>query len=351
MSVANKAIPSLSGVYKAPLLIGSILIAGGLFLLIWLGWSLLHSTSGEGAPYQYQKVAEGKIEDFSDLEDLKNYKNLGISILKYELIAEKVQKTPLAEFYTGTRDKKDSPVLLLWKNNLREPIITITSGAKDLNDLAQAVIQHVPKTGMVLSWWDTSHRLNLLTGANTLFHENMDEPIIIPSPWANQSEGIRKFENEFWQVSDSNKERKQLGDLVDAFLADETTGVSMLRSFTKNKDVYIVVHYSDIYKMGIMEPNRLGIGFKDFPNQGQTHALIPHVKEWVEKNGYTSYLVERLDKDVIRAYFLTDNSSKDTLIAKMLPFNSSNPAKLKELRLLAQYGGYWVYSLPMDSNK
>ncbi|MGR6036149.1 MAG: hydroxylamine oxidation protein HaoB [Candidatus Nitrosoglobus sp.] len=351
MSVAKEAMPpSSTGVHKAPLLIGVILIVGGLLLLSWLGWVLFSSAGGDGAPYYYKKIAEGGVGEFSDLVGLKTYEGEGITIRKYELIAEEVQKKPLVEFYTGSKDGQ-APVLLEWKNNLREPVLTISGNIKDLTELAQAITKHASPKAVVLGWWDISRRLELLTGVNTLFHENLAQPLLIPAPWAGQRKAIEELENQFWQVTDSSKAKARLKRVAEALLADEVTGTSMLRELAGGREAYVVIHYSDAYKLGVMEPKRFGIGYKDFPGQGDAHALIPHVKEWVEENGYKAYLVERVDKDVVRAYFLIDDSSKSSLIAKMLPFSSSNPMKLKALHLLAQYGGYWVYSLsPADDS-
>jgi hydroxylamine oxidation protein HaoB len=334
--------PSSTGARRAPPLIGIILIAGGLLLLGWLGWVLLNPTSGGEAPYHYKKVAEGGVEKFPDL-GLKAYE--GITVRKYELLAEEVQKKPLVEFYTGSKDNQ-APILLEWKNNLREPMLTISGNIQDLTELAQAITKHVPPKAVVLGWWDISRRLELLTGVNTLFHENLAQPLLIPSPWADQRKAIEELEHEFWQVPDSSEAKARLKRVVEALLADEVTGASMLRELAGDRKAYVVIHSSDAYKLGVMEPKRFGIGYKDFPGESQSHALIPHVKEWVKEKGYKAYLVERVEKDVVRAYFLIDDSSKNALIAKMLPFSTSNPMKLKALQLVAQYGGYWVYSLP-----
>lgn len=351
MSVAKEeaVLPSSTGVGKAPLLIGLVLIAGGLLLLSWLSWTLFNPADGQKAPYHYKKIAEGGLGEFSDLVDLKVYKDEGITIRKYELIDEKVQKGPLVELYAGSKDGR-TPVLLEWKNNLREPLLAISGDVKDLANLAQAVSQHVSSKAVLLGWWDISRRLELLTGVNTLFHENLVQPLLIPAPWVSQQKAIEELESKFWQATKSTEEKDHLKRVIDALLADEVTGTSILRELAGGREAYVVIHSSDAYKLGVMEPDRFGIGYRDFPNQGDSHALIPHVKEWVKEQGYKAYLVERVDKDVVRAYFLSDDASKSSLIAKMLPFNSSNPMKLKALRLLAQYGGYWVYSLSSTDN-
>lgn len=343
MSVAEKTMPpSSKGVSRAPLFIGVILIAGGLLLLGWLGWAILHSAGDGEAPYQYKKVAEGGVEKFPDL-GLEAYE--GMTIRKYELLAEEVQKEPLVEFYTGSKGDH-APVLLEWKNNLIEPVLTVSGSIKDLTDLARAISEHVPSEAVVLGWWDTSRQLELLEGVNTLFDGNLAQPLLIPGPWVKQQKAIENLEHEFWQVTDSSEAKVRQKRIAEALLADEATGASILRELAGGREAYVVVHWADAYKLGGMAPERFGIGYNDFPGSKQTHALIPRVKQWMEENGYETYLVQRQGEDTVRAYFLTDSAYKDTLIAKMLPFSTSQPTELEKLKLVAQYGGYWVYSLP-----
>lgn len=342
MSVAKETMPlSSKGANEAPPLIGIILIAGGFLLLGWLGWALLSSSGSGEAPYYYKKVAEGGVGEFPDL-GLEAYK--GITIRKYELFAKEVQEDPLVELYTGSR-KGQTPVLLEWKNSLAEPILTISGSIQDLTQMAQAVTKHIPPEAVVLGWWDVSRQLELLTGVNTLFAKNLAQPLLIPVPWSDQREAIKALEHKFWQVADSSKAEDRQKRIVEAFLADEATGVSMLRELAGGRDAYVVVHLYDAYKLGSIAPKRFGIGFKNFPDSKQIHALIPHVKEWIQEAGYRAYSVERLDDNTVRAYYLIDDASKITLMAKMLPFNTSNTMKLEALKLVAQYGGYWVYSL------
>ncbi|WP_147094550.1 hydroxylamine oxidation protein HaoB [Nitrosococcus oceani] len=344
MSVAENTMPpsSKEGTSKALPLIGIMLIAGGLLLLGWLGWALLSPAGGKEAPYQYKKVAEGGVEEFPEL-GLDAYG--GITVRKYKLLAEEIQKEPLVELYTGSKDNQ-APVLLEWKNNLIEPLLAISSSIEDLTKLARGITEHVPSEAMVLSWWDTSRRLELLTGVNTLFNGNLAEPLLIPTPWVDQRKAIENLERDFWQVTNSGEAETRQKRVAEALLADEAKGVSILRELSDGREAYVVVHWSDAYKLGAMEPKRFGLGYKDFPGGRRVHALIPHVKDWIAENGYESYLVHRSDEDTIRTYFLTGDTDKNALIVKLLPFSTSNPMELEVLKLVAQYGSYWVYSLP-----
>jgi hydroxylamine oxidation protein HaoB len=48
----------------------------------------------------------------------------------------------------------------------------------------------------------------------------------------------------------------------------------------------------------------------------------------------------------VRAYFLADAKSSNTLLAQMLPFTNSQPLELQAVQLVYQQGGYWVYRVP-----
>lgn len=343
MSVAKAAaLRSSKGANEAPPLIGIILIAGGLLLLGWLGWALLSPSGGGKAPYHYEKVAEGGVEEFSEL-GLGAYE--GIAIRKYVLLAEEVQQEPLVEFYTGSR-KGQAPVLLAWKNSLAEPLLTLTGSIEDLTELAQAVTKHMPPEAVVLGWWDMSRQLELLTGVNTLFDGNLAQPLLIPAPWSDQREAIEALEHKFWQVTNSDEAKARQKRIVEALLSDPATGASMLRELAGGREAYIIIHKWNAYELGALAPERFGMGFKNFPSRAQIHALIPHVKSWLAAGGYESYMVGNADEDTVRVYYLLEEASQNTLMAQMLPFSTSDPTKLKALQLRAQYGGYWVYSLP-----
>ena len=42
----------------------------------------------------------------------------------------------------------------------------------------------------------------------------------------------------------------------------------MLRELTGGREAYVVVHISDLYKLGMMRPDRIGVAYKDFPVKG-----------------------------------------------------------------------------------
>ena len=66
----------------------------------------------------------------------------------------------------------------------------------------------------------------------------------------------------------------------------------MLRQLAGSREAYIVVHPSDLYKLGLMRPDRMDIAFKDFPLTGNVHGLAGQVKAWMKENGYDTYALQ-----------------------------------------------------------
>jgi len=320
--------------------LGASLVAGGALLLAWFAWvSLTPATP----PYAYKLVAEGGVDRFPEL-GLKEQP--GLSLLKYEVRTQSVD-SPLAVVHVGRRGS-EPPVLLDWQNQAAEPILRLGAGMSEVAALAEAVAKHAPASSVVLAWWDTSRQLKLLAGANVLFEENLTLPLIVPEQWRAARMAIEALERGFWSVAPVPQAENRFDAYAEALLADSASGLVKLRELAGAREAYVVVHLSDAFRLGALRPERLGIGFKDFPGTGQSHGLINSVKSWLRSHGYESYAVESRGETAVRVYFFTDPASAQTLIARLLPFSTSNPLDLDTPRIVYQHGGYWVYKLPPD---
>lgn len=96
----------------------------------------------------------------------------------------------------------------------------------------------------------------------------------------------------------------------------------------------------DAFKAGNIAPNKFGIGFKDFANASQFHGLMKGVKAWIKENGDTTYSLYALDETVTRIFFLTDEPSKHTPLASLLPFDTSKPAQVPGAKPVYQHRSY-----------
>ena len=326
---SNRILPSL----------GIFLVAGGFLVLGWLVYLWLSPGS---APYHYKLVEEGGVDKFGQLS-LEAWPDLKIS--KHEVLVEGVDQ-PVALAYLARRGN-GPPVMVSWENRSSEPVAFLDGKLSELTALATAITKHVPKDAVILAWWDTSRQIGLLTGYETVFNSHLSQPPIMPSLWRARSGAIEKYEREFWKAPASAEESRKFQRFADALAADPKEGAAMLRELTGGREAYVAVHLSDLYKLGLMRPERLDVAYKDFPLKGgDVHGLSGMVKRWQADNKHNAYSVYGLSENVVRAYFLADAKSGNTLLAQMLPFTTTNPLEFQALKLVYQYGGNWVYKIP-----
>lgn len=336
------AVPARPG--KSLLLLpslGIVLVAGGLLLLGWLAYSWLKPAP---APYRYQLVEEGDVSKFDKLE-LQAWPDLTIS--KYELRVEGVDE-PVALAHLARRGDTP-PVLLEWENRGSEAIVALDSKVAELAALATAIAKYVPNDAVVLAWWDTARQLRLLTGRDTLFASHFGEPAIVPSHWRGRRGAIDRLEREFWAAPAAAEEERNFQRFADALAADAAEGAAMLRELAGPREAYLVVHVTDLYKLGLMRPDRLDMAYKDFPLSGNMHGQINSVKGWMHNHDYAAYTLHSLSGQAVRAYFLRDAKGGNTLLAQMLPLTTSRPLELLVVQLVYQHGGYWVYQIPSSA--
>jgi hydroxylamine oxidation protein HaoB len=325
---ASKLLPSL----------GILLVTGGFFVLVWFAYLWLKP---ELPPYRYQLVEEGGVDKFRDL-GMEEYSQ--ISIGKFEIRVDTIDK-PLAFAYRAARPGS-SPILLHLENQFPEPISVMEGILSETTAVSAAIAKHVPKDAIVLAWWDTSRKLGLLSERPMLFTSHLGQPVIAPSYWKDRFGAIARYEQEFWGGEGSADERKKFNRFIDALMAYPKQGASMLRELAGSREAYVVVHVSDIYKLGLMRPERIDVAFKDFPLTGNVHGLTGQVKAWLADNNYNSYTLQSLSAKAVRAYFLREGGASNILLAKMLPFSNFRPMDLDALQLIHKEGGYWIYKIP-----
>jgi hydroxylamine oxidation protein HaoB len=313
-------------------------VAGGLFVF---GWFVYLWFQPEVPPYRYHLVEEGGVSKFTEL-GLEAWPNLTIG--KYEVRVESVDK-PIAIAYRATRDGS-MPVLLSLENRITEPVSSMGGALSELTALATAVAKHVPKDALILSWWDTSRQLGLLAGRDTLFTSHLGRPVIAPSYWRERSNAIERYEQEFWGSRPSVEENDKFLRFIDALVAYPNEGAAMLRELAGPREAYVIVHVTDIYKLGLMRPERLDVAFKNFPLTGNVHGLSAQIKAWMKDNNYDTYTLESLSEKEVRAYFIRESKGSSMLLARMLPFTNWRPLDLEALQLIHKEGGYWVYKIP-----
>lgn len=315
-------------------------MTGGLLLLGWFAYLWFAPIP---APYQYQLISEGDSKQFPQM-DLEAWPDLKLS--QYKVQAEGVDK-PIAEFIAARRND-GPPVLAYWKNSTSEILYNLDRKPSELSALATVINKHAPKDALILSWWDTSRQINLLTGHDTLFTHHLNEPLMIPVAWLEQSKAIQAYENQFWKNKAGPQEQEQFKRFTRALTATAEEGVAQLRELIgSNREAYLIVHVTDLYKLGLMYPDKIGVAYQNFPLTGNMHGMINHMKVQLKENDFDTYTLQSISDQEIRVFFLSDEASSQTLLAKMLPFvDKKAPLELEAAQLIYQQGGYWVYKLP-----
>jgi hydroxylamine oxidation protein HaoB len=315
-------------------------VTGGLLLLGWFAYLWFTPTP---APYQYQLIAEGDSKRFPQM-DLDEWPGLALS--QYKVQAEGIDK-PVAELIVA-RQNDGPPVLTYWKNSTNEILYNLDRKPSELSALATVISRHAPKVALILSWWDTSRQIKLLTGHDTLFTSHLNEPLMIPVSWLEQSKAIQAYENKFWESKAGEKEQEQFKRFSQALAAPAEEGVAQLRELIgSNREAYLIVHVTDLYKLGLMYPDKIGVAYRNFPLTGNMHGMINHMKVQLKENDFDTYTLQSISDEEIRVFFLSDEASSQTLLARMLPFvDKKAPVELEAAQLIYQQGGYWVYKIP-----
>jgi len=316
-------------------------VTGGLVLLFWVAYTAW--LKPVDAPYYYKQISSGSPQQYPELE-LNDWPDLTIS--RYDVIVPDVAK-PIAQATVAQRDGS-VPVLVKWQNNSKEILHTLDWKSNELSALAKAISQYAPKDALLVAWWDISQQLNLLTGYEALFTNHLKEPLIIPQHWLEYSQAIDRYENDFWQNKASGREVEQFEQFSKALASKPEQGVPMLRNLIgSDREAYLIIHVTDLYKLGLMYPERIGVAYQNFPLSGNIHGMINHMKVQLKENDFDTYTLQSITDSEVRVYFLTDSDSSQTMLAQMLPFTDKPaPMELEALQLLYQKGGYWLYKIP-----
>lgn len=312
-------------------------MVGGLVMWGLLAGELTHSPQ---APYRYRIVAEGEAASFREL-DLEDHPRLPVR--KVELIANDAQRTMALGYVAAVPN--DVPVLLGWENRASEPTLAFDTRATDVAALARAVSRHAPAGATLLSWWDTSRQLRLLAGGKVVNDTYPGPALLLPAQWRSARTTIESTEERFWQIAPDGEGATRFARYVDALVSTETDGLAALRRLAGPGEAYLIVQIADAYRAGALRPDRLGIGYRDFPRGAGLHGTIASVKAWLAEQGHESYAIDARDPAVLRVFFLTTPESRNTLIARLLPFSTSNPFTLDAPRIVHQQGPYWVFKL------
>lgn len=312
------------------LIAGVALIAFGAALLGWAIYAGINRT----APFE-ARLAPISAEAMKDVEGF----GLKADRLQRIEISAQDERRPLAAGAVA-RDDGGRLTPLVWRNQVTEPIFFADVSAADAQKVLAAIRAHIPQDAVVLAWWDLSRAIRLVAGRAAPLDDAKARGLLVPTGWDSAQERAR------WSAGADVVSSETFDRFIDALLlTDEKQAAGKLKELAGGKPAYVAVHISDLWKAAAARPERLAVAYKDFASAGVSHGLIKSAQQWLRENRIEGgYAVEPMG-GATRLHYFPRKSDGDTLIARLLPFSTSNPARLEALQLVYQHKGWWIYRL------
>jgi hydroxylamine oxidation protein HaoB len=315
---------------------GVALMLAGAALLAWAGRSYLEPPP---LPYEAAPAPAEAPPEFVVLSAA------GLAFERIEFRERESHKPLAAGVVARGADGRQAP--LAWRNAVTEPILFADASAADEAKVLAAVRAHVPQTAVVLSWWDMSRRIRALAGRNAPLDDPAARGLLFAAAWSGRADVADNLRG-LWSALVPAGDAAAFGKFVDALLADEATGASVLAELAGGKEAYVAVHLSDIWKAAAARPDRLSIAYKDFPG-GDLHGVVKAAREWmIQERIEGGFAVEPIGA-AVRLHYFPRRADGDRLLARLLPFSTSNPAALERLTLVYQHKGWWIYRLALTT--
>lgn len=240
-------------------------------------------------------------------------------------------------------------VPLNWQNNVTEPVFFADLSENEVGQVLAAIRKHLPADAVVLSWWDLSRKIRFIAGREAPLDDPEARGLIVPNAWNEVADRVAASEHAFWGEGVPKSDDEKFTHFIDALSLDETKGSEVLRALAPGRDVYVVVHLSDIWKMAAARPDQIEIAYKDFPGSAQSHGVRKAALEWIREQKIDGPYAVELVGNAVRLHYLKSKNGADMLITKILPFSTSNPMRLDQLDLVYQHRGFWIYKLKTSS--
>jgi hydroxylamine oxidation protein HaoB len=242
-------------------------------------------------------------------------------------------------------DREGRLVPLSWSNAVTEPVLFPDTASAESSKVLTAIKEHVPSEAIILSWWDLSRRIRSIAQRQAPLDDPLARGLLLPSAWRSTERLVTQNQRALWGAGVPAGDGAVFSKFVDALLADETSGAQALAGIADGKPAFLAVHLSDIWKAAAVRPDLISIAYRDFPGASGPHGVLKAVRQWIEEQKIEGgYAIEPVG-NAVRLHYLARKLDSQRLIARLLPFSSSNPLRLQRLRLVYQYKGYWIYEL------
>jgi hydroxylamine oxidation protein HaoB len=311
-------------------LLGAALVAAGLGLIGWAAYSALRPV-----PHYALALAPAPEDETKDVASL----GLPAGSLQRIEIASPQERRPVADGLVAREGERLAPIV--WRNAVTEPILFSDVSASDATKVLAAIREHTPEGAVVLAWWDLSRAIRLATGKDAPLDDPQARGLLIPKTWTEAADAERRR----WGAGAPPEAADNFGAFIDALLSDETSGAEALAKLAGGKPAYVVVHISDVWKAAAARPGRMAVAFKDFAGSGVSHGVIKSATQWMREQKIDGPFAAEPIGGATRLHYLPRKADGDTLLARLLPFSTSNPMQVEKLSLVYQHKGWWAYQL------
>jgi hydroxylamine oxidation protein HaoB len=316
------------------------LILGGAGVLL-VGWASFSHTPALEYPYR-TALSDAP----SDAFKTKDERAADLGPLKELSVKVPGVREPVAEALIA-HEADGRVVPLNWQNNVTEPVLSADITSAEVSKVMAAIRDHVSGDAVVLSWWDLSRKIRLISGRHAPLDDPFARGLLLPAAWENRETIVRDHERDFWGANVPAEDGKTFKKYIDAMLMNEHDGAEALAALAPGKTVYVAVHLSDIWKIASDRPKQISLRYKDFPGS-VSHGVMKATRDWmVEQKLNAAFAVEPLG-NAIRIHYLPNAADSELLITKLLPFTTSNPLQLKNFKLVYQHRGFWIYQLTAE---
>jgi hydroxylamine oxidation protein HaoB len=318
-------------------LIAVVLILVGAAILAWAGFS---SPRPPALPYQ---LSISRAPDDA-LAELSVY---GVEAAgrpeRLEIRTPGLDKPIATALAIRGSDGRLTP--LSWRNAVTEPVFFTELTPADEAKVLTAIKEHAPEDAVIFAWWDMSRRIRGIARRQAPLDDPLARGLLTPTAWSESAGLVAKAGQTLWGAGASPSGAGIFGKFIDALLADEEHGAEALTALAGGKTAFIAVHLSDIWKAAAVYPDRIQIAYRDFANANGAHGVMKEARQWQAKQKIEGGYAAETIGTAIRLHYLRRQADTDILLARLLPFSTSNPMRLAHFELVFQHKGYWIYQL------
>lgn len=235
--------------------------------------------------------------------------------------------------------------LLGWQSQGPQPVLRRDIRPEEELRLVEALARYLPEGSTILAMPELSRRLAALAPAAWPLAPGA-EPLAIPAPWQRRGDAAAAVEAAQWGGPTApGITGERLPAFIDALLAEDVHGAARLRVLAGAGEAYVLVHLEDAFQLGLLREGRMDMARRTFAASTFSHDLAREARAWGAANDHAAWAIDRSGDGRLRGQYLADSAETATLIAQLLPFNTSRLDAVPGLRLVWQSGGYWLYRI------